>query len=54
MFGRNGVGYLVREREIVAGRYRKRKTYRRLVLSLQISGFFLVVLGGVIAARLVQ
>lgn len=53
MFGRSGISYLAREREIIAGRTRSRKTYRRFLASLTTTGVLLVLLTVAIAIRLV-
>lgn len=52
MFGRSGVTYLAREREIMAGRPQSRKTYRHFLASLLVAGVLLVLLMGAIAIRL--
>jgi len=52
MFGRSGVTYLAREREIIAGPSRIRKTYRQFLASLVAAGVLLVLLAGAIAIRL--
>ena len=53
MFGRSGVSYLAREREIIASRTHGRKTYRRFLASLTTTGVLLVLLTVAIAIRLV-
>ncbi|MGO4194319.1 hypothetical protein AB4Z13_03015 [Rhizobium sp. YAF28] len=52
MFGRSGVTYLAREREIMAGRTRSRKIYRHFLVSVMTAGVLLVLLAGTIAIRL--
>lgn len=52
MFGRSGVIYLARERDIIAGRSRSRKTYRQFLASLLTTAVLLVLLAGAIAIRL--
>ncbi|MGM4909939.1 hypothetical protein [Rhizobium sp. 768_B6_N1_8] len=52
MFGRSGVTYLAREREIMAGRTRSRKIYRHFLVSVMTAGVLLVLLAGAIAIRL--
>ena len=48
MFGRSGVTYLAREREIIAGRARTGKTYRHFLTSLMTTGILVVLLAGAI------
>jgi hypothetical protein len=52
MFGRSGVTYLAREREIIAGRARTGKTYRHFLTSLMTTGILVVLLAGAIVIRL--
>ncbi len=52
MFGRSGVTYLAREREIMA-HTRSRKAHRRFPTSLMTAGVLLALLAGAIAIRLV-
>ena len=51
MFGRSGVTYLAREREIIA-HTRSRKAYRRFLTSLMTTGILVVLLAGAIVIRL--
>jgi hypothetical protein len=52
MFGRNGVTYLAREREIIAGSAGSRKTHRQFLASLLTAGVLVLLLAGAIAIRL--
>jgi hypothetical protein len=53
MFGRNGATYLTRERAIIAGSRRSRKTYRQFLLSPVAVGVLTLLLAGAIAIRLI-
>jgi|GEM_PF-1798186 hypothetical protein len=53
MFGRNGVIYLAREREIIAGSARNRKTYRHFLASLSTAVVLFLLVAGAIAIRLI-
>ncbi|QWW69724.1 hypothetical protein [Rhizobium sp. WYJ-E13] len=53
MFGQSGVAYLAREREIIAGPSRIRRTYRQFLASLMTAGILVMRLAVAIAIRLV-
>ena len=51
MFGHYGTHYLAQERDIIAGRYRKRKAGRRFRPLLMTTGLVLVVFLGMMALK---
>jgi len=53
MFGRHGIDYLTKERDIIAGRYRRPQRGPKFGQVLMATGLVLVALFGLIAARLV-
>ncbi len=53
MFGRHGIDYLTKERDIIAGRYQRQQRGPKFGQVLVATGLVLVAFFGLIAARLV-